>query len=82
MITSLSTGMVPPSRAIWRTTPCQARKKARVATNAGIPTLATRNPVSVPIAAPMMNAVGIAIQALMPFSAIIQAIVTTQTPAV
>ncbi len=66
MISELSIGIVPPSLAICRTTPCQARKKARVATKAGIPTFATRKPVRVPIAAPITKPVGIAIQAEMP----------------
>ena len=34
-------------------TPCQPRKRASVTTNDGIPTLATRKPVSVPIAIPV-----------------------------
>ena len=46
MTSRWSTAIVPPSLAMMRTTPCHARKKARVTTNDGMPTFATSQPVS------------------------------------
>ena len=65
--TATSTGSrrpsVPPSPMSCRITPCQEMNSARVTTNDGMPSFATRKPVSTPITTPTQTASSISNQA-------------------
>ena len=80
-IAALSTLMLPPSLVSSSSTPCQARNPDRVTMKAGIPTLATSQPLTTPITAAAANAASSATtRGDPPFSS--DAITAAPTPAV
>ena len=79
-MTGSRSGMEPPWLAMASSTPCQARKKARVTTNDGMPTTVTRNPVNTPIATPTATAISTVTHQGMPCLSISWAEIDAPTP--